>query len=280
MLFRWPMVIKRTDLFGTFLQRDLTWLNLVTKLAWIPMKRKRMVKPSSSFSHPPMFGNLSGIWTSNRKLNIFGGGIVEIFLQQVTTFMGEVILGPRRVPNLPQIPSNSSSVEHMLFWCELTHAVWFGCEMNFRVDPEKLASVVHLCIGWLMYWSASQRGERERWVSGMAASIGWFIWKERNDDVFNHKKVDPLTSYTRGITIKAGIPFCNRKVILHLFLVYEGRLQVWRNGLPPERGCLKINCDAAMKKDDSAASIAVIVWDLKGNLVDGSLLQSEVMAIR
>ncbi|KAG5557051.1 hypothetical protein RHGRI_007340 [Rhododendron griersonianum] len=35
-------------------------------------------------------------------------------------------------------------------------------------------------------------------------------------------------------------------------------LQVWRNGLPLERGCLKINCNAAMKKDDSAASIAVI----------------------
>lgn len=43
-----------------------------------------------------------------------------------------------------------------------------------------------------------------------------------------------------------------------------------------------------MKKDDSAASIAVIVWDSKGNLVDGFarniyaslLLQSEVMAIR
>ncbi|KAI8563480.1 hypothetical protein RHMOL_Rhmol03G0113900 [Rhododendron molle] len=37
------------------------------------------------------------------------------------------------------------------------------------------------------------------------------IWKERNDDVFNHKKVDPLTSYPRGITIKAGIPLCSRR---------------------------------------------------------------------
>lgn len=46
----------------------------------------------------------------------------------MTTFMGEVILGPRRVPDSQEF---ADTEEHRLFGRELTHAVWYGCEMNF-----------------------------------------------------------------------------------------------------------------------------------------------------
>lgn len=99
--------------------------------------------------------------------------------------------------------------------------------------------------------------------------IGWFIWKDRNNFVFNHINIETSLTLHRARVTKLEYESASEAIeVVHPQIVCEnlqGR-SVWQ-ALPP--GFLKVNCDVAIKKGSSVASIAVLLRDSGGRLIDG-----------
>ncbi|KAL7241533.1 hypothetical protein ACSBR1_014181 [Camellia fascicularis] len=88
----------------------------------------------------------------------------------------------------PICRKDDESVEHLLFECPWTKAVWFGSSLNMRVNPGSIANVTRWTNDLLQ--GGNLKTESKHIISS-AATIAWFIWKSRNDFVFNHQVVDP-----------------------------------------------------------------------------------------
>ncbi|CAL5412823.1 unnamed protein product [Camellia sinensis] len=88
----------------------------------------------------------------------------------------------------PICRKDDESVEHLLFECPWTKAVWFGGSLNMRVNPDSITNVTRWTNDLLQ--GGNSKTESKRIISS-AATIAWFIWKSRNDFVFNHQVVDP-----------------------------------------------------------------------------------------
>lgn len=76
----------------------------------------------------------------------------------------------------------------MLFGCEWTKAVWFGSNLNFKVDTYSISSVMKWTISIMEHLNSALDGEV--WVT-KCIFLAWQIWKTRNDWVFNSVPVSP-----------------------------------------------------------------------------------------
>ncbi|XP_028089916.1 uncharacterized protein LOC114290224 [Camellia sinensis] len=118
--------------------------------------------------------------------------------------------------------------------------------------------------------------------------IGWYIWKDRNNLVFNHHPIEPSSTLYRARVAKeefdsATAPGAVRQ---HQSLLdCLSRVAGWQ---APSTGSFKINCDVAIKMGSHSASTAVLLRDDRGNLIDGdtqrwrvsSSLQGKALACR
>ncbi|KAI8013329.1 hypothetical protein LOK49_LG05G02143 [Camellia lanceoleosa] len=118
--------------------------------------------------------------------------------------------------------------------------------------------------------------------------IGWYIWTDRNDLVFNHHPIEPSSTLYRARVAKeefnsASASGAGRQHQSLLDCI--PRVAGWQ---APNTGSFKINCDVAIKKGSHSASTAVLLRDDRGNLIDGrtqrwrvnSSLQGEALACR
>ncbi|KAI8021569.1 hypothetical protein LOK49_LG03G01640 [Camellia lanceoleosa] len=117
--------------------------------------------------------------------------------------------------------------------------------------------------------------------------IGWFIWKDRNNFVFKHIEIAPFSTLFRARTAK--LEFDKAACTDDMPLQPEGgslrRNIIWQ---APNLGTYKINYDVAIKKGSSEASVAILLRDSGGRLIDGltqswrvsSSLQGEALACR
>ncbi|CAL5410715.1 unnamed protein product [Camellia sinensis] len=78
----------------------------------------------------------------------------------------------------PICRKDDESVEHLLFECPWTKAVWFGGSLNMRVNPDSITNVTRWTNDLLQ--GGNSKTESKRIISS-AATIAWFIWKSRND---------------------------------------------------------------------------------------------------
>lgn len=95
----------------------------------------------------------------------------------------------------------------------------------------------------------------------------WNIWKARNKEVFKFVPLDPLATSSRISLSRLelqqyGIFAAPPSYTSWCFL----RQEVW---IPPPHGPLKFNTDAAWNDQFSPASVAVVVYDTFGTLLDG-----------
>ncbi|KAI8001217.1 putative ribonuclease H protein [Camellia lanceoleosa] len=87
------------------------------------------------------------------------------------------------------------SVEYLLFDCGWVRAVWFGSDLNFKVDCGATQSIEK----WLCELVANSKNEEDRaFCLGKVSWIGWFIWKDRNNYIFNHYPVEPSSTLHRA----------------------------------------------------------------------------------
>ncbi|KAL3725533.1 hypothetical protein ACJRO7_030544 [Eucalyptus globulus] len=111
----------------------------------------------------------------------------------------------------------------------------------------------------------------------------WFVWKARNNSIFKAKQPDPNTIVDLA---QAHLQNFNR---------WQNKKEVGkppnpnspRRWIPPERGLLKLNVDGSWVHGEQVGSIARILRDHAGQLIDGfaqqvrasSPLQIETLAI-
>lgn len=175
----------------------------------------------------------------------------------------------------------------MLFGCRWAAAVWFGSSTNYSVNPQSFHSVLRWTLDQIDQVATSS--EKLLFFSKIA-TIGWHIWKGRNDYVFNHNPVDPIRvinsaavawdEYNKSLEEEEN----NRKKKEGIPPAHSVKAQ-WT---PPPPNNLKFNCDVAMGINGSAAVIATVLRDSKGLLIDGrtkhvhvsSVLQGEGEALR
>ncbi|XP_058196615.1 uncharacterized protein LOC131312697 [Rhododendron vialii] len=116
--------------------------------------------------------------------------------------------------------------------------------------------------------------------------IAWFIWKARNEVVFNLGMPNP--EWTMRRALEAFREFSDVVVLSRFHMDnpnIEDFISQWR---ALENGCFKLNCDVVVGKNGKEASAAVVIRDSKGILVNGSTglikvsspLQRELVAIR
>ncbi|XP_028083788.1 uncharacterized protein LOC114285008 [Camellia sinensis] len=175
------------------------------------------------------------------------------------------------------------SIEHLLFHCPWTRTVCFGSDLGIRVDmqvcnyvAEWTYSVMNMC---------SNKSEQLE-IIGKVAMVGWCIWKSRNDWVFNHNPLNPTVTLYQATATWRELYVLNHLGARQLnAAVSEPPSHRWS---PPGLGHFKLNCDASFTKDGSKASLAAILQNREGQLVDGrtsivhvsSTLQGEAQAVR
>lgn len=96
--------------------------------------------------------------------------------------------------------------------------------------------------------------------------IAWYIWKARNEAIFNFTPLHPELTMKRAL--EAFHEFMEIKVPTPIHMdnpTIEDVTSHWR---APDQGFFMLNCDVATGKDGVDAKIAVTVRDWKGKLLD------------
>ncbi|XP_028067873.1 uncharacterized protein LOC114270535 [Camellia sinensis] len=175
-------------------------------------------------------------------------------------------------------------MEHLLFDCPWTKAVWFGSSLNMRADQGSITNVTKWTNDHLQ--GGNSKKESKRLIS-LVAIVARFIWKSRNDFVFNHQVVDPQATLQKITHFRK-----EQDDLIGQFNPFHQALAVpnhnprlgWQ---PASHSTVKFNCDAAFCEHSSSAVMAVILRDSKGNLLDGcaksikasSAVQAEAHAV-
>ena len=91
--------------------------------------------------------------------------------------------------------SEAKIIEHLIFYCEWTHKVWFGCDLGIRLSQQGVTSIkqwtAELLEATIDYRQAVE-------VLGKVASVGWTIWKTRNEAIFQQQPLNPLNAIKRA----------------------------------------------------------------------------------
>lgn len=236
-------------------------------------------KPQSSFQPNPK------LWKAIWKLNI--PNKVKNFWWRVcrNSLASKENLFRRKCATSNVCPicnSHVESIEHLLFFCSWTRAVWFGSNILFNGSCGAPKSAIQ--------WTANvfdsmSNGDASDFIATVAF-IAWYIWKSRNDFVFRNTPVDPLIVMAKANF--ARMEFSNAFVLPSVQMDNQPSSDVQSTWAAPDSLKYKVNCDAAFSKDGGDGSIAVVMRNWDGKLVDGwaksvkisSPLQGELLAIR
>lgn len=186
-------------------------------------------------------------------------------------------------PSCPICKNYVESIEHILFGCKWTEAVWFGCNLTYKVDSLTISSVMKWTISIMENLDSAFDSSE---ILSKCVCVAWQIWKSRNDWVFNSVPVNPVDTVRKKIYNWEEIQGC-------LKAHGSGRSPETTNPIPqqwipPKKGSFKANCDAAMEKGSNQVAIAAVIRDFRGRIIDGicnlvsasNVLQGEAMAIR
>ncbi|KAH7843546.1 hypothetical protein Vadar_018002 [Vaccinium darrowii] len=141
------------------------------------------------------------------------------------------------------------------------------------------------------YWSIVEEsickaGEDLSNFLGKVVTIAWFIWKSRNEFIFNVFPINPEATMKRALEALREYSMIKVPNLVHRDNpTVVDRISHWG---APDHGCFKINCDVVVGLNGKDAKVAVVLRDWRGSLVDGlvgsevvsSPLQGELLAIR
>ncbi|KAI8528203.1 hypothetical protein RHMOL_Rhmol12G0132300 [Rhododendron molle] len=160
-------------------------------------------------------------------------------------------------PICPICDAEPETVEHTLFRCPWTRAVWFGGGKSFWTTDLVITSTSK----WLEDLLCGNMA-KETTMEDMAAIFYqcWAIWKSRNAFIFSGKPLNP----------KETIEDASLGVRDYLFALFKGPKtstprQVRENRwTPPPSSVVKFNIDGAFKSSRSLAAFGVIARDSGG----------------
>ncbi|KAL7205152.1 hypothetical protein ACSBR2_018139 [Camellia fascicularis] len=238
-------------------------------------------KPSSSFQPPSKYWKLIWALKVPPKIRHFWWQVSNNALaSRENLFKRKCAYSDR----CPICHSGLESVEHLLFGCDWVCPIWFGSTLNYKVKWDSIYSILE--------WSSVLMEQFQTTADGVhffsqVAWIGWFIWKGRNEFIFNHKPIHPLSLLHRARKASAEYEAASDLGVSLRPQVLAPATVSTVHWVPPTSGQFKINCDVAMQSGSSQAVAAAILRDSTGQMIDGliqkwciSSLQDEALVYR
>ncbi|KAG5556480.1 hypothetical protein RHGRI_006924 [Rhododendron griersonianum] len=158
------------------------------------------------------------------------------------------------------------SGEHILFLCKWARKVFFASPIAGVFFPNEIGSI--------MAWSLRMKeeidnGNLEPVFFAKAIFLCWFIWKARNDLVFQSLKQSPFSTVARALGawdefVSATETTSSTHQSPPSSLPLPSSVRI-----PPGAGSLKINCDASWSRDLKRGWGGIILRDNCGHLVNG-----------
>lgn len=161
-------------------------------------------------------------------------------------------------PLCPICEFESESIEHTLFRCPWTRAVWFGSGRAFWVLEHPIGTADR----WmedLLCGSLAKESNRE--VVAEIFQLCWAIWKSRNDCVFNGDIPNPEDTILKAS--RANIDYLQA-----VFTSPKTRSvsnPVIDRWVPPPSMIVKFNVDGAFNSPRSLAAFGIIARDRSGS---------------
>lgn len=121
---------------------------------------------------------------------------------------------------------------------------------------------------------------------GKVATVAWFIWKARNNFIFNTGTLNPVEVMMRAN--EAMHEFLNLKNSPQVLMDYPQTEVISTQWKAPDHGLYKFNCDVAVNPNGGKAKTAAVLRNWRGKMIEGSVgnaqigspLQGELYAIR
>jgi len=150
------------------------------------------------------------------------------------------------------------TTEHLFLLCKWTKNIWKDPRLNLTCNPNSITWIDK----WLMENFAGTRDLPEK---ELVATVLWFVWKARNNLIFRAKQPDPNTIVDLA---QAHLQNFNR---------WQNKKETAkppnpnspRRWIPSEKGQLKLNVDGSWIHGEQVGSVAGILRDHVGQLIDG-----------
>ncbi|KAJ9176042.1 hypothetical protein P3X46_011392 [Hevea brasiliensis] len=153
------------------------------------------------------------------------------------------------------------SLEHILFFCPHTKAVWFGA-MGFYAKEVGFSSFSNWCQRIQNFFHSTDKR-----VLKLASFLCWQIWKARNRAIFNSAPPNPFLTFRKA---QNGLDEVNSLALSQQISMPTPSMlhsQCWS---PPQLGVYKINVDGSFDYKSFAAGIGCLVRNSEGRMLDGS----------
>ncbi|XP_058208130.1 uncharacterized protein LOC131321141 [Rhododendron vialii] len=186
-----------------------------------------------------------------------------------------IVSKPER-PSMSNVPGPSfwNFLWNLKIPPKLKHFWWWACRNKLAtkenlVQRKCAASPICQRCGKAIESEEIDKGNLEPDIFAKAVFLCWFIWKARNDLVFQSLKQSPISTIARAMGawdefISATETTCSTHQSLHSSLPLPSS-----HWIPLGVGSLKINCDASWSRDLKRGWGGIILRDNRGHLVDG-----------
>lgn len=168
----------------------------------------------------------------------------------------------------------------MLLLCEWTQPIWLAIQIY--LVPSSLGLIT------LAQWLLEIFNRGEKGYDSTILYTLWWIWKSRNDFVFNETVPNPMSAFyqIRSQVQEFWASKANEsKTYLDPHCVPNWNNKVWRH---PRTPYLKINCDAAFNQINGKGFASIVLRDERGYVLTmssckffaNSPLMAEALRIR
>lgn len=148
-----------------------------------------------------------------------------------------------------------------LWRTEQTH--WFGNQLDLNLRMEK-GTVLNI-VQWTAQWLEAEK--RVGIGSNLLSRIfftGWYVWKARNEFIFNNLPISPPAIASRITQAWIGDQHQHSGDISPIVECLTPALLGEQEWHPPPAGEFKINCDGSFSTNQNIASAAAILRDSEG----------------
>lgn len=161
------------------------------QLAYEAYLRQQTDKPESSFK--PKEGFWKSVWklkVPNKIRNFWWRVCKNAVATKENLFRRRCA----KSSSCPLCDEKVESIEHLLFACPWTRAVWFGCNVRLNGDRGSPESALR----WTSEVFDSLGSKEAVTFLSKVALISWFIWKARNEAIFRRGGSQPFGNNCKG----------------------------------------------------------------------------------
>ncbi|XP_043710514.1 uncharacterized protein LOC122659471 [Telopea speciosissima] len=161
-------------------------------------------------------------------------------------------------PSCRRCGANRETADHLLLECPFAKAVWLDSSLSYKPPTNQVPKFSD----WLNSWDSLYRQNKKvaRESLSHASFLCWYLWRARNDYVFNTKNWTPQEIIT--VAERAFLEFHATSASGHAttFTSYCASAATI-NWISPPVGYRKVNCDATLRNRSSKGGLGFIFRD-------------------